>query len=410
MTSSRRAPRGVVLCLLVFPCLVALPALAWEPDVHVAICRAAMGISAAAEARVPLEYRDTVMKELAAPDFMDKDCRYHCADKGGKEPALVAEQILAQLLNPKGVLKPYQRAQAVGRYLHYVMDAVAPAALRAENANRLVNFFPNRDFVIFRERHAVTGPLSAALRARAADMVFGNVNLEDGYAPGFRCVVNATADALLLLPPRAGENPPDEGPVWFLVNRQDTGLAGKATAGEWTATEHPYDYRYYSAYGYTYEYSGSWTSWSWTPGSKGGGDSFRKLQIMERRGAQLVELLGRQETGKVLLRGLFFNNNDVCAEKVALKAGAWSWTLPGVMPPHSLYRFDLEAPADILSRQLTNGYRAANCNEAPKETFVSAAKRVVVGNAGATPRFEYSGQPVDLSPSKQRSSSNLTPN
>jgi hypothetical protein len=369
-----------------------------------------MGISAAAEARVPLEYRDTVMKELAAPDYMDKDCRYHCADQGAKDPALVAEQMLAQLLAPKVPLKPYQRAQAVGRYLHYVMDAVAPQALRTENAPRLVNYFPNRDFIIFRERHAVTGPLSAALRARAADMVFANVNPEEGYVPGFRCVVNATADALLLLPAREGENPPDEGPVWFLVNRQDTGLAGKATAGEWTATENRYTNTYYSRYGYSYEYSGSWTSWSWTPGTKGGGDSFRKLQIMEKRGAQLVELAARQETGKVLLRGIFFNNNDICAEKVALKAGAWNWTLPGVMPPHSLYRFDIEGPADLLSRSLTNGYKATNCTEAPKETFISAVRRVVVGNGTDTPRFEYAGQPIDLSPTKQRSSANLTPN
>jgi hypothetical protein len=225
--------------------------------------------------------------------------------------------------------------------------------------------------------------------------------------------VNTLADAMLLLPAREGAKAADEGPIWFLVNRQDTGLAGKATSGEWTRTpeEHRWSTTYRSGGGYVYETSGTWTTWNWsyTPGSKGGGDSFRKLHIMERQGAQLVELSTRQEAERVLLRGLLFNNADLCAEGVGLKAGSWSWSLPGTMPPHSVRPFEVEGPADLLSRRLTQGGKAAQCSLAASPPFISARRRVVVGNAGSTPNFDYSTQPVDLASGPKASGANLTP-
>src|SRR5512132_1592270 len=114
MKQRRPALRGVLLCLVSATVLTPLSARAWDPEVHAAIARAAMGISAAAEARVPLEHRDVLFRELGAPDYMDKECRYHCADAGAKEPALLAEQLLPQLVSPKAPIKPYQRAQLVG--------------------------------------------------------------------------------------------------------------------------------------------------------------------------------------------------------------------------------------------------------------------------------------------------------
>lgn len=401
--ASPRVRLGTVLALLAG----ALPAAAWDRDQHVAIVRAAIGISVAAEEHLPLEYRDALYKELAEADFLDKDCRYHPSDTGPKEPALVAEQLLAQILAPKMPMKPYQRAQAVGRYLHYVADAVAPASLRRDNATKLLNFFANRDFVFYREHRGPLGaPLSAALRKRAEEMVWANGHLDSTVPAMWRCVVNAVADAILLLPAREGAAGRDEGPVYFLVNRIDSGTAGKATEGHWAAT---HEYGTGSFGQWWVDSSGGYNNWSWDPGTRGGGDSFKKANLMERQGVQLVELITRQEKDRVLVRGLFFNNNGLCASGVGLKAGAWSWSPNELLPPQSLLPFETTGPADLLSRRLTVTFRAAACEGPTAKTAISALNRMVVGNGGDTPRFEYAAEAIDVSSGPKRPTSNMTP-
>lgn len=382
----------------------ARPASAWEPELHVAFTRAAMGISAAAEARVPAEHRDVFFRELTEPDYVDKDCRYHCADGGAKEPAVVAEQILGQLLSPKTPMKPYQRAQLSGRFLHYALDAVAPVSLRRENAPRLVNFFSNRDLIFWREKRPALGSsLAAALRARAEEMAWPNVNADSTYGSVLRLAVNTAADALLLLPPRDATPAPDEGPVYFLVNRMDNGAAGKETYGHYEKSTTTGS-RTYSAGPYTWTSTGTWTSWEWVAGSKGGGDSFKKLDMMERQGVHLVEVAARQEKDRTVLRGVLFNNSEICAEAIGFKAGSWTWNLPETMPPHSLKVFQVDAPVDILSRRLTSGSRPTACPAGTSLAgFVTTTRRVIVGIAGQTPQFEYAAQPVDITSAGRRS-------
>jgi hypothetical protein len=396
------------LCVVVLSFFgIARPLAAWDRDVHLALVKAAMGISPAAEEHLPLEFRDVLYKELTDPDYIDKECRYHCADTGAKEPALVAEQLLAQIVSPKTVLKPYPRAQLVGRYLHYVADAVAPASLRRENAPKLLNFFANKDFIFFREKRApLAAPLSASLRKRAEEMVWANANAEAAYTAMFRLAVNTLADAMLLLPAREGASAPDQSPVWFLVNRMDNGGAGKATEGHYEKGSTTETTTYHSYHGYSYDVTSTWTTWNWDPGSKGGGESFRKLNMLERLGVQLAELSTRQETGRVVLRGLLFNNADLCAEGVGLKAGNWSWSLPGLMPPHSIRYFEAEGPADLLSRRLTNGGKATQCQEKVAPPYVSASRSLVRGNTGSTPNFDYATTPVDLSTKPKSSTVN----
>ncbi|HEV8268870.1 MAG TPA: hypothetical protein VGR00_11565 [Thermoanaerobaculia bacterium] len=374
--------------------LLSFPALAWEPEMHRSIVKAAMGLSPAAEARVPLEYRDALFKDVVEPDFSDRDCRFHCVDAGPKEPALLAEQLLAQILAPKVPLKPYLRAQLVGRYIHYVADAVAPPPLRKPNAQVLANFFANKDFIFFREHRPPLGaPLSQALRKRAEEMAFANVDAEGAGASLFRCALNTVADALLLLPPREGANATaaaaDDGPVWFLVNRMDTGLGSKATEGHYekstssgTRTTHLGPL--------TWESSGSFTTTSWVSGTAGGGPSSKRLALLERRGVQLAEMVVRKEGDKVILHGIFFNNDDRCAEKVGIRAGNFTFALPGVLPPHVLKTFEATGPADLLSRRLDQGFDYTPCpaSTASAGPVIPTRPRVVFGNVGAIPRFD----------------------
>lgn len=395
------------LALAALALLAPAPARAWDPDIHVSVARAAVAISAAAEARVPLEHRDAYLKESAEPDFADKECRYHCSSG---DPAMEAEKILTALSNPKVVLRPYQRAQMIGRYAHWVMDVVAPANLRQGMAPRMLNFFANQDFVFWRQPRPLAGPLAAALRARHDEAVWANVNVDSSSPALFRLVVNTVADALLLLPPRPEDaKAADTGPVLFLVNRIDNGTAGRATSGEWIKTGHHYSDTYDGSS--FVNSSGGWDTWSWRPGSKGGGQSFKKYDLLERKGVQIAELSSRVEGDQVTMRVVFFNNSPMCAAGVALKAEAWSWKLDETMPPHSLKLVEIKAPAEILSKHLGQTGKANDCEGVKIASAVNASRRLVYGNGGSAPAFDAAlvEQDITRSSASTKNLNNFTP-
>src|SRR5512132_2169896 len=143
-----RASRGILRALLLSSFLLAAgPARAWDPEVHVSIGRAALAISAAVEARVPLEHRDAVLKEMGEADYNDRPCRYHGSMEAPRDPASEAEAMYKTLTNPAIKLRPYQRAQMIGRYVHFVADLVGPDEIRMSPAPRILNFFANQDFI-----------------------------------------------------------------------------------------------------------------------------------------------------------------------------------------------------------------------------------------------------------------------
>ena len=183
-----RVPR--ILLVVLLPLLSARSARAWDREMHTSIVDAAMALSPAAEARIPLEFRDAFYKELREADYLDKDCRYHASATGDRDAAAMAEKAYLELTNPARPLKPYGRAQAIGRYLHYVADAVVPTALKVENGpNRLPNFFENRNLLLFRERQDLKPPLSLALRTRAKEVSWGS-NEMAASSMIYRLVVN----------------------------------------------------------------------------------------------------------------------------------------------------------------------------------------------------------------------------
>ncbi|HEV8268162.1 MAG TPA: hypothetical protein VGR00_08020, partial [Thermoanaerobaculia bacterium] len=72
-------------------------ALAWPKDVHRSIAQAALVLAPEAALRIPLDQRATFLKEASEPDYVDKDCRFHCAATGALDPAMQASAIFRQL-------------------------------------------------------------------------------------------------------------------------------------------------------------------------------------------------------------------------------------------------------------------------------------------------------------------------
>ena len=379
-------------------------ALAWDREMHTSIVDAALALSPAAEARLPLEFRDAFYRELREADALDKDCRYHPSSTGDRDAAAQAEKAYLELTNPGRVLKPYARAQVIGRYLHYVADAVVPTALKGENVpNRLPNFFENRNLLLFRERQELAAPIARALRARAVGVSWGS-NEQAASSMIYRLVVNVTADALMLLPLRSPGEKVDEGsPVIFIVNRMDNGLAAKKTSGSVGHTTTRMSdiggpYQWYTYGGGSNITSGSTTTTSWSYESHGGGESSKKSNLMEQPGVQIAEMNVRQTDRGSTIRALLFNNSEHCASDVVLKMGTWKWVMPERMPARALRMVEVDLPKDLNERKLTSSYKTEQCAGALETgNFLSSDRRLVIGNTGAAPRFQGVAVEVNLS-------------
>ncbi|MEO6324414.1 MAG: hypothetical protein ABIT01_06980 [Thermoanaerobaculia bacterium] len=403
MSHLQRTFRPGAALVVSFLCLLApRGAWAWERDMHVSIVEAALQLSPAAEARIPNEYRDAFYHELGEADFLDKDCRYHASLTGNRDAAALAEKVLAEITNPARPLKPYPRAQALGRYAHYVADSIVPSALKGENVpNKLPNFFANRNFVLYREARPLTMPISVSLRERATGVLWPS-NQDAGSSMIFRLAVNTMIEAFMLLPPRPGtETVADVSPVIFVVNRMDNGLAAKRTEG-YVKTAKTTQMDSLSMGPYQWVTTGSRTTYSWSYEAHGGGESSKKSNIMEQSGVQIVEMNVHQKAEGSTLRVLLFNNADNCAANVSLKMGtAWKWALPEVMPPRALRMIEVELPESLASRRLTSSYTTEQCaGKIDTQAFLMTNRRLVVGNTGTPPRFLGVTPEISLSETK----------
>lgn len=344
----KRLQRGVPI-LLALGCTAA--ASAYDANTHLTIVQAAFRLSPAAEARVPSEYRDAFLNDIREADPRDPDCRAHRGPQATLDPAAEAEKLYQELSVPAGREHAYRRAQVMGRYLHYVADCAAPRAIA--RGKMLPNFFANENFALFREPGRLDLPIGASLREREQRAEWADDD-SGAYPAVFRQVVNLTIDALLALPALpGGRNVPDPDVVIFVVNRMDSGLSSRRT---------------------TY----------WT------GRSGRfNADVLGRGGVQVLEWAPRAQGEDATVRALLLNNEEGCVSNLTARAGGWSGSIAGGMPPGVLRRVDLKVPPGIRLETVHVTYSPAPCRAADgRADLIRADKRIVINGGGiANPQF-----------------------
>ena len=296
----RRASFLVVLSL----CLPALPARAWDPELHVAVFEAARQISPVLDSRFDPAYTEDVLAGLRDADPSDALCQRHRGVAGHAEAWDSAESTLASLRTPHPSWTPRQRARAFGVYLHYVADCTAPAAAIKDRL-RTVPF----DLAVYREKRPLTEPLAAALKARSA----GTLATESGYeavTPAFRAAANLTIEAALLVPPRGDvREPEDVGPVL---------LAPVLIIEE-----------------------------------KVGGRRVETARILHA-GLHVLEWIARSTPGASVVRALVQNNLEFCVRHVFFRVGDWVGGVSASIPSQSLAYLEFPGPAsspeDVIPR------------------------------------------------------------
>lgn len=367
--------RVVAVALLAALGWVARPALAWDPETHVSIVKAAFALSPAAETRVPAEHREAFFSEVAAPDSFDSICRYHSGPGARVDPTLEAEKVFTALASGRGPQSAYARTKSIGRYLHFVADAIVPGPIREGKAYTILDYFTQQDFLLFRERRSLPLPLAASLRQAAADTTWPD------DSPGarsyvYRRAVNLVADALLLLPPRAdGASARDDGPVFFLLYRLRNLKGGSDSRHVFVTT---YDYGVPGRVEETYSIREE----------RVGGDMNPVRDMMSHRMLQLVERVTRSDAEGTRLRLLLFNNSESCQTDISLRFKKSLVPIAGAVPAGSLLMADVRVPAGIPPASLAlfsaDGACAAG---APLPGTVPAARRVVLGLSGVPKEF-----------------------
>lgn len=368
-------------------------ALAWDPEAHRAILETAMLLSPAAAARIPAEFRDELLKEMQYPDSRDTLCRYHRGSSVRVDAFAEAERELAFLRQEGPAPRPYPRAKSIGRYLHWVADSVVPVPIAEGRVCEVLDFWANKDFVVFREKWPLAGQLSLALRARSEAAGWP----EDGPSAlpyVLRLAVNTTIEALLLLPPIPGAPVArDEGPVLFIVNRMDTGLSGmRSNLYYYEVTQHVGGGVYVDAAGITE--------------IRTGGQGEKKADLMQRERVQIAEQSARRKPdGSVSIRALVFNNLRVPACDASVQSGRWNVPIRGTLPPGGLLlaSFDVPPGVDLRSLKLTSS--TAGCPTTIGDGVVRTDQRVVLGNTGVVPRFQAEASSTALGGSLARRSS-----
>jgi hypothetical protein len=367
-------------------------ALAWDAEAHQAILDMALLLSPAAASRLPAEYREELRKELRYPDSRDTLCRTHRGPAARVDAFAEAERELAALSRAGAPLRPYERAKAVGRYLHWVADAVTPRPIASGKVCEVLDFWANKDFVVFRERSPLSQPLAAALRARAARAEWAD-DTPAAQPAVLRLAVNATIEALHLLPaPAGGPALPDEGPVLFLVNRIDTGLSGMRTGLYYYEVSVPV------GGGYVYEESG-------VAEIRSGGQGERKADLMQRQRVQVAEQSARTNpAGGASIRALVFNNLKVPACGVTVQSGRWSVPVSGTLPPGALRLASFDVPAGVDLQDLRISSQTSGCAPATADGIVPTDRRLVLGTTGSVPRLAAEGASTVLQDGRRRGS------
>lgn len=426
MSRSHPGPRWLLGAVLL---ATARPAAAWDPETHRSIVRAALLLSPAAEARMPLVHADGFFRDAETGDLLDRNCESHHVGLGGRDPAVEAEKLYRALTAPGSTLTRYQRAQTLGRYLHFVADCARPTAIAGGRVTLVPNLFANVEMAIFRERRRLALPLAASLREHGATAQAFEES-PGALAATFRLAVNLVVDALLLFPAPAGqENAPEAGRTLFVVNHLDTGQASRGYSNYYPWYYYNYydyyyfHYYYYSSYPY---YDGRGLGWSpgyWDPDA-GWIDTFsakstslapavwdakaelsyrassgntRRPPLLERLGVQVVEwaVRRREEGAPVQVEALLFNNFPGSACQIEIKTPTWVMRLPDTVAPDSLTRVAFEVPSGAVVDDLLTLYSVTNCTEKPTRSSYRIGPRFVTGSRTAAPAFE-NGRDVEL--------------
>ncbi|KAA0252297.1 MAG: hypothetical protein EDX89_19110 [Acidobacteria bacterium] len=385
------------ILVLAAAALVARPALGWNQETHRAIALAALHISRAADARVPIEYRDAFLEATAEADPFDRTCLYHRGTRDHKEAAVQAEKMFVALYSPQANANLYMRSKILGQFVHYVADCAVPNALISGGQSSIVNFFGNRNFVLYRSPHPLPRPAGAPAPAVAASpssapppgksfrellQIYGSEaqwaeDQEEGYSFTFRLAVNLVADALLLLPPREGkEKAPDAGPAVFVINRMDTGRGGKSYDMMMYSVE-----KYQGRSGRTY----SVVTDIWI--LPGGGPAKSVPNLLAKKALQVVEWRKRQEGDVTKIRALLFNNQDECAVEMSVKGAKTGFAIPGSIPPNSLREVEISIPTAFLETEKVQvAGKTGPCSPSPGT--IPASPRVVYANTANPPEFK----------------------
>lgn len=351
----------------------AAPALAWDPDSHEAIVRTALVLSPAAEGRLTTEFRDALFEELRNADLMDRICRYHRGPQPSKDVAAEAARAFAELRGA-ATQRPYVRARALGRYLHYVADLAVPTAIAQGRVYQVKDYWSNIDFVVYRERRTLDpAGLAAALRAAGNDAQWAD-DQPNAWPATFRLAVNLTIDALLLLPPRPdAAAAPDQGPVVFVVNRQDTGRAGNRNE-IWAFGDSEYLF---------------------VAVVRVGEMGPIKRDMMRRRGVQVAEAATRVGENGTSVRAVLFNNSKDPACNILLQAGKWSLKAGDLSSGDLLpLRFELPKGDDLSRVKVT--WTTSTCSSPAVGGALATNARIVLGATGAPPRFDRGAEVVNM--------------
>lgn len=369
--SSRRWHRLLVVALLTLVGPRARTAWAWDPETHVSIVKTAFALSPAAQARVPVEFREEFFAEVASPDTFDSICRYHNGPSARVDPCAEAEKVFASLSVPGPARSAYARTKSLGRLLHYVADAAVPDPIAKGKAYKILDFFARQDFVVVRQPHALSVPLAASLRKAGALAQWPDES-PAAHAFVFRHAVNLVADVLLLLPPGGdGRSLPDEGPVIFLLDRLRNLKGGVNTETHYVTT-----YDYGRGYGHV-EASHS------VKEVRTGGDTNRVDDLMTRRTFQIVERATRGDETGTTVAVLLFNNSETCQTDVSLRFKSFSAPIEGSVPAGALRAATIHLPQGVPAAGLELFSATASCGTGQAEPgAIPTDRRIVLGLSG----------------------------
>jgi hypothetical protein len=168
---------------------------------------------------------------------------------------------------------------------------------------------------------------------------------------------------------------PDDGPVVFLVNRIDNGLASTKS-----------DLYYYEM---TYRSGGIQVQDAGIAEIRTGGDGEKKANLMQRQRVQIAEQSVRtRPDGSRSIRALVFNNLAVPACEVALRSESWSVPVSGTLPPGGLRLASFDVPPGVDLRKVSLTSRTADCPAAIAEGAVRSDRRRVLGCTGSVPSLK----------------------
>jgi len=366
-----RVPRAALAAGILASLLAAPPARAWDPETHTSIVRLALAISPEADARIRSNY-EGFYAAVAAPDPFDKKCTVHPTLEGSRDAASTAAVALEQLLGGKMIASADARAHAIGRLLHYVADAAMPeAALRATTSDVYDPYWAGNTFAVFRESRPLSRPFADSIRAIGADARWGTDSPSTrSYA--YRLAVNLAVDTLLALP-AVGEVKAGPAPAIFCIDRRPKAPPPSARTQSLAARVKAIKERAASAKS--------------TP-PPDAADTDTTTPPTDRPGLHLVEWVTRPAASGTEVRALLYNNDERCAEQVAITGGPSAIGVPGRVAPRALRSIALAVPASTAGMLRAAGREVACAPPYGAEAGTPAPSRVLLSSAGRPPDIE----------------------